>query len=110
MNKSQFISSVAESTGLSKLNVGKVLEATLDTICESIAKGEDVVFLKFGTFKRVQRSAKTSRNPQTGQLMQVPAKNVPVFRAGKQLKDAAESGSVEKPAVGKNKSSSETGF
>ena len=92
MNKSQFIDSISESTGFSKLNVGKVLEAMLQTICESIAKGEEIIFLKFGTFKRVQRSAKTSRNPQTGQLMQVPAKNVPVFRAGKQLKDAAETG------------------
>ncbi|MFM8454153.1 MAG: HU family DNA-binding protein [Gammaproteobacteria bacterium] len=95
MNKSQFIDAISsKGTGLSKGAISKTLDVMLQTICESLAKGDEVTFLKFGTFKQAQRSAKTSRNPQTGALMQIPAKKVPVFKAGKQLKDAVLTGKI----------------
>ncbi|AWL11267.1 DNA-binding protein HU-1 [Saliniradius amylolyticus] len=88
MNKSDLVNAVAESAELSKASAGRVIDSVTDAITESLAKGEEVALLGFGTFKVTQRSARTGRNPQTGQEIQIAASKAPSFKAGKALKDA----------------------
>lgn len=88
MNKQELISSVADSSGLSKADAGKATEAVFDTITESLGKGEEVRLVGFGTFSTTHRKASTGRNPRTGEPMQIKASTLPKFKAGKGLKDA----------------------
>lgn len=87
MNKTQMIDQIASKTGLTKKAVGDVLEAFMDAVMDTVKKGESVTFTGFGTFKPSQRQARTGRNPQTGETIQIPARTVPVFKAGKAFKD-----------------------
>ena len=86
MNKTELIESVASATGESKRAVGEVLEATLDTVQKQVKKGEKVSLPGFGTFERRARSARTARNPQTGEPIKVKASKVPAFKAGATFK------------------------
>lgn len=88
MNKSELIDNAAEETGLSKTDVEKVLRAILGSIEDSVKRGEKVAISGFGTFERRERAARTGRNPQTGETMQVAASKAPAFKPGKQFKDA----------------------
>lgn len=88
MNKQEFISAVAESTGASQAEVARVINASISEITSALSKGEDVVFTSFGTFKAVKKAARTGINPATKQKIQIPAKVAPSFKAGKALKDA----------------------
>ena len=90
MNKGELIDAVAESTGQSKSAVSSVLDATLETITGSLKNGDKVTFTGFGTFERRHRQARVGRNPQTGAEVQIPASNVPAFKAGKSLKDSVK--------------------
>jgi len=87
MNKSELVDAIAKKTGSSK----KAAEASLDALVESISvalkKGDKVQLVGFGSFDVKKRSARKGRNPQTGAEMKIPAKKVPVFKAGKALKD-----------------------
>jgi DNA-binding protein HU-beta len=87
VNKSELISVVAEKTGLTKKDTEKVVNAVFDGIGEALAKGEKVQVIGFGTFDVRSRKAREGRNPATGATIQIPAVNVPVFKAGKALKD-----------------------
>jgi DNA-binding protein HU-beta len=87
MNKSELISVVAEKAGLTKKDTEKVVNAVFDGIGEALAKGEKVQVIGFGTFDVRSRKAREGRNPATGATIQIPAVNVPVFKAGKALKD-----------------------
>lgn len=87
MNKSEVIAAVAEKTGLEKTKVEKCVNAFIETVQESVSSGEPVQFVGFGTFERRRREARTGRNPQTGEELQIPASNVPAFKAGKLFKD-----------------------
>ena len=87
MNKSELIRVVAEKTGLTKKDTEKVVKAVFDGIGEALAKGEKVQVIGFGTFDVRSRKAREGRNPATGTTIQIPAVNVPVFKAGKALKD-----------------------
>jgi len=91
MNKADLVDSVAGSTGESKATVGKVVDATLDTITGALQQGDKVTFTGFGTFERRHRQARMGRNPQTGEPVPIKAANVPAFKAGKGLKDAVNS-------------------
>ncbi len=91
MNKADLIDSVAGTTGESKATVGKVVDATLDTITGALQQGDKVTFTGFGTFERRHREARMGRNPQTGEPVPIKAANVPAFKAGKGLKDAVNS-------------------
>lgn len=91
MNKADLVDSVAGATGESKATVGKVVDATLDTITGALQQGDKVAFTGFGTFERRHRDARMGRNPQTGEPVQIKAANVPAFKAGKGLKDAVNS-------------------
>ena len=88
MNKSELIAKIAEKSGLNQKDAGKALDGLTQAVSDALANGEDVTLVGFGTFKVTQRQAKTGRNPQTGETIQIPAKKAPVFKAGKALKDA----------------------
>ena len=87
MTKADLISAVAE-TGMSKKEAAAVVDAVIDAIKGALAKGEKVSLTGFGSFSVKKRKARTGRNPQTGKAIRIKAKNVPVFSAGKGLKDA----------------------
>ena len=87
MNKSEFIQAMSEKSGLTVKDATTALNATLEVIQESLQKGESVSLVGFGTFEVKERAARTGRNPQTKQPIEIPASKVPVFKAGKALKD-----------------------
>ncbi len=88
MNKGELVSAVAEKTGLSKAQAGEALDAALESIQETLKKGEEVKIVGFGTFTVADRPAGEARNPRTGEKVQVPASKAPKFKAGAGLKDA----------------------
>ncbi len=88
MNKSELIDAIASGADISKAAAGRALDATLDSITESLRKGDQVALVGFGTFSVKQRAARTGLNPQTKEKIQIPAATVPAFKAGKALKDA----------------------
>ena len=88
MNKAEFIASVATKAELSKKDAGAAVDAALATITETLAKGDSVAFVGFGTFSTSDRAAREGRNPSTGAAMKIAATTVAKFKAGKSLKDA----------------------
>ena len=87
MNKAELIEQVASQTGLAKTASGKAVDAVVSAISNCLARGEKVTLVGFGTFGVRQRKARTGRNPQTGATIQIPAKKVPKFVPGKNLKN-----------------------
>lgn len=87
MNKAQLVDAVASKTGMTKKAVADVLDAVIEAVMGSLKKGNDVTLTGFGTFRIVRQEARTARNPKTGAAVQVPGKNVPRFRAGKQFRE-----------------------
>lgn len=90
MNKAELIAAVAEKTGLSKKDSEKAVNATFQTIEETIETGEKVQLVGFGVFDVKTREARIGRNPKTKEEIKIPASRVPVFKAGKALKDAVD--------------------
>ena len=88
MNKSDLIDAIALSADISKAAAGRALEATVDSITEALQAGDQVALVVFGTFQVKDRAARSGRNPQTGETIQIKASKVPGFKAGKALKDA----------------------
>jgi len=88
MNKRDLISSVADSSGLSKSDASRAVEAVFDSISGELGRGGEVRLVGFGTFSTSQRKASTGRNPRTGETMQIKASTQPKFKAGKGLKDS----------------------
>ena len=88
MNKSEFIQAMSEKSGLTVKDATTALNATLEVIQESLQKGESVSLVGFGTFGVKERAARTGRNPQTKQPIEIPASKAPSFKAGKPLKEA----------------------
>lgn len=88
MNKNELASAIAEKAGLSKTDAQAAMEAVFSTITETLKGGGDVRVLGFGNFTVQDRAATTGRNPLTGAPVDIPAKRVPKFSAGKGLKDA----------------------
>jgi DNA-binding protein HU-beta len=88
MNKQDLAASVADSTGLTKADSTKAVDAIFDVITQSLKKGDDVRLAGFGTFRVAKRAARTGRNPQTGATINIPASKQPKFSAGKGLKDS----------------------
>ena len=88
MNKTELISAVAEKTALTKKDSEKAVAAALEAISEALAAGEKVQLVGFGVFETKTRAARTGRNPRTKEEIEIPAGCVPVFKAGKALKDA----------------------
>ncbi len=88
VNKNDLISKVSDATGLSKSDSTKAVDSIFDSITSELKSGGDVRLVGFGTFLVTKRKATTGRNPQTGAAIQIPAANVPKFRAGKALKES----------------------
>lgn len=88
MNKNDLIARVADSTGLSKADAGRAVDAVFGTIAGSLANGTEVRLVGFGTFSVAHRRATTGRNPRTGEAIAIAASNIPKFKAGKALKDS----------------------
>ena len=89
MTKAEIVSAIAEKAGLTKKSAQDALEALLEVITSELVKGESVTLTGFGTFKISARAARTGVNPQDpSQKIQIPAMNLPTFKAGKGLKDA----------------------
>ena len=87
MNKTELISACAESTGLSKKDSERVLNAAIDAITAALVKGEKVQISGFGIFETKYREARIGRNPHTKETVEIPATRVPGFKASKALKD-----------------------
>ncbi|HOL21566.1 MAG TPA: HU family DNA-binding protein [bacterium] len=89
MNKAQLVDAVAKVV-CSKKEAAAAVDAVLDAITASLKKGQAVTLVGFGTFKVAKRKARTGRNPRTGKEIKIPAKKVPVFKAGSELKKAVK--------------------
>jgi len=87
MNKTQLVAEIAEKADLTKVQAKAALEQILASVTDSLKDGEPVQLIGFGTFKVSHRAARTGRNPQTGEDIQIKAANVPAFVAGKALKE-----------------------
>ncbi|MDD2443658.1 MAG: HU family DNA-binding protein [Desulfotomaculaceae bacterium] len=88
MNKAELISNVAERAELTKKDSEKAVNAVLETIGSALQRGDKVQLVGFGTFEIRERAARKGRNPQTGEEINIAAARVPVFKAGKSLKEA----------------------
>ena len=88
MNKAEFIAGVAEKAGLTRKQAEAAVAAFTQTVAEALKAGDKVQLMGFGTFEIKDRPARTGRNPKTKETIEIPATRVPVFKAGKALKDA----------------------
>jgi len=90
MNKEELVQEIAKKTKVTQKDAAEVLNALVDTIQKTVAKGNKVTLVGFGTFESRKRAARTGRNPQTGKEISIPAKTVPVFSAGKKFKETVK--------------------
>lgn len=88
MNKAELIEAVAASADVSKAAATRAVDAVFDAVTNSLKGGDQVTIVGFGTFQVRERAARTGRNPQTGETINIAAAKVPSFKAGKALKDA----------------------
>ena len=87
MNKTELIAAVAEKAELSKKDAEAAITATIDAITEALSQDEKVQLVGFGSFEVKARAERVGRNPKTKETIKIPASKVPVFKAGKALKD-----------------------
>ncbi|MBI0578677.1 HU family DNA-binding protein [Neobacillus cucumis] len=90
MNKTELINAVATQTELAKKDATKAVDALFEVISNTLSKEEKIQLIGFGTFEVRERAARTGRNPQTGEEMQIAASKVPAFKPGKELKEAVK--------------------
>lgn len=96
MNKGELVEAIAKTAGLSKAQAESALNATLHAIQSSLAKGDNVSLVGFGTFAVSKRSARKGKNPRTGEVIKIPARKVARFKPGKALADVVSTGKVPK--------------
>jgi DNA-binding protein HU-beta len=87
VNKTQLIEAVAEKAELTKKDATKAVDAVFEVIQNSLANGDKVQLIGFGNFEVRERAARTGRNPQTGEVIEIAPSKVPAFKPGKQLKE-----------------------
>lgn len=87
MNKEELVQEVAKKAKATQKEAAEVVNALMDTIQKTVAKGKKVTLVGFGTFEARKRAARTGRNPQTGKEIKIAAKTVPAFSAGKKFKE-----------------------
>ena len=90
MNKAELITAVAQKSGLTRKDADKVVASVLESITETLASGEKVSIVGFGTFEAKVRAAHIGRNPATGAEIKIPASKAPAFKAGKTFKDSVQ--------------------
>ncbi|MFN7119299.1 MAG: HU family DNA-binding protein [Saprospiraceae bacterium] len=88
MNKGDLIGKIAENAKLTRAQAGDALNAVLSSVEEALKSGDKVTLIGFGTFSVSKREARTGRNPQSGESIQIGAKNVVKFKPGKELNDS----------------------
>ena len=91
MNKAELIDAIASDADLSKSEAQAALDATVNNIEKALKRGDKVTLVGFGTFSVSRRPSRIGRNPRTGASIQIPARNVAKFAAGKALKDSVNS-------------------
>jgi DNA-binding protein HU-beta len=87
MNKTELIKLLADETGTPKAEAEKVFDKTIDLIVDTVASGNEVRILNFGTFMPHEKPARDIRNPRSGEIMKLPRKTVAVFKPGKRFKN-----------------------
>ena len=87
MKKSDIVDSIAGKIGVPKAQVQQMVDDVFDLIAEGLTKGEKIDLRGFGTFSVRDSKARTGRNPQSGEPIQIPARRVPAFKPGKELKE-----------------------
>ena len=87
MNKTELIAAAAEQSGITKKDAERVINAAIDAITASLARGDKVQLTGFGTFEVAQRKARVGRNPHTRESIRIPATQVPAFKPSQALKD-----------------------
>jgi len=87
MNKTQLTAKLAEKTGVTKTQASQAINGVIDIINEQLKDGGRVILTGFGSFSVAERAPRTGRNPQTGDVINIPAGRFPKFKAGKNLKD-----------------------
>ena len=92
MNKKELVDSISKSAGISKALAEISLNGTLGAIAESLKSGDKVTLVDFGTFSTSRREARTGRNPQNGNTINIPAKTIVKFKAGKKFSDEVNNG------------------
>ncbi|HEX2584456.1 MAG TPA: HU family DNA-binding protein [Steroidobacteraceae bacterium] len=88
MNKSELVDAVSSQSGLAKADAARAVDAVLEAVSTALKSGDSVALVGFGTFAVKARAARTGLNPRTREPLQIPASKMPVFKAGKALKDA----------------------
>ena len=94
MNKEELVQEVAKQAKVTQKEASDVIKAWMETVEKTVAKGQKVTLVGFGTFESRKRAARTGRNPQTGKEIKIAAKTVPAFSAGKKFKDAVNNSKV----------------
>jgi len=87
MKKSDLVEAISGKTGVAKAQAQNIIEDLFELIADALAKGEKIDLRGFGTFSTRDSAARTGRNPQTGDTIQIPARRVPGFKPGKELRD-----------------------
>jgi len=87
MNKAELVEEVAGKVGLTKKETNNVVDAITSAITDSLVRNERVTLVGFGTFQVMERKARKGVNPQTRRTIQIPAKKVPKFKPGKELRE-----------------------
>ena len=88
MSKQQLVEMMASKAGLTKADAARALDAFMESVTETLKKGEKVSLVGFGTFATSKREARTGRNPRTGETVNITARTAATFKAGAKLKDA----------------------
>ncbi len=91
MNKSDLVAAIAQTSNLTKADAARALDAMTGAITSALASDDNVAITGFGSFVVRDRAARTGRNPQTGEAIQIKASKVPAFKAGKLLKESVNS-------------------
>ena len=103
MNKSELAAAVAEEAGITKKNAEAAINAFIKAVAGELGRSGEVQITGFGSFRTSARAARTGRNPRTGEEIRIDASTVPVFRAGKTLKEAVRAKNSKKGRKGKKK-------
>jgi len=90
MNKAELVNEVSGKTGLTKKETQNVVDTLINTVGDTLSKGEKITLVGFGTFQVMERKARRGVNPQTRKSIQIPTKKVPKFRPGRSLREAVK--------------------
>jgi DNA-binding protein HU-beta len=88
MNKAELVNEIANQTGLTKAKSSEVVDSIINSIQDTLKKGDKVTLVGFGTFGTAKRKARQGRNPKTGKVINIPSKTVAKFKAGAKLTES----------------------